>query len=129
MYTFQPLADIPVDHAGLFIICMGCFMWLAIVLMNDAEEFFVNFFFVVIVVAIAYGVSFHWTDQTPKTFKNEQVVGELVGFQPEGYKEKSGKSYVDRHYMYIVYSVNGQQVILQAQTGQTYPERVTLYKN
>jgi len=129
MYTFQPLADIPVDHAGLFIICMGCFMWLAIVLMNDAEEFFVNFFFVVIVVAIAYGVSFHWTDQTPKTFKNEQVVGELVGFQPEGYKEKSGKSYVDRHYMYIVYSVNGQQVILQAQTGKTYPERVTLYKN
>ena len=129
MYTFQPLADIPVDHAGLFIICMGCFMWLAIVLMNDAEEFFVNFFFVVIVVAIAYGVSFHWTDQTPKTFKNEQVVGELVGFQPEGYKEKSGKSYVDRHYMYVVYSVNGQQVILQAQTGQTYPERVTLYKN
>lgn len=129
MYSFQPLADIPVDHAGLFIICMGCFMWLAIVLMNDAEEFFVNFFFVVIVVAIAYGVSFHWTDQTPKTFKNEQVVGELVGFQPEGYKEKSGKSYVDRHYMYIVYSVNGQQVILQAQTGKTYPERVTLYKN
>jgi hypothetical protein len=129
MYTFTPLADIPVDHGGLFIVGMTCFLWLAIVLMNDAEEFFVNFFFVAIIMAIGYGVSFHWTDQTPKTFKNEKVTAELVGFQPEGYREKSGKSMVDKHYMYIVYRVGGEQVILQAQTGQVYPQTVILYKN
>jgi hypothetical protein len=129
MYSFQPLADVPVDHAGLFIIGMGCFMWLAVCLFNSPEDFFVNFFFVVIVMAITYGVSYHWTNQDPKTFKNEKVTAELVGFQPEGYREKSGKSMVDKHYMYIVYRVGGEQVILQATTGQVYPQTVILYKN
>ena len=129
MYSFYPTADIPVEHGGLFIIGMTCFVWLAVVLMNDAEEFFVNFFFVAIIMAIGYGVSYHWTDQTPKTFKNEKVTAEFVSFQPEGYREKSGKSMVDKHYMYVVYSVNGDPVILQGQPGQTYPKTVILYKN
>jgi hypothetical protein len=129
MYTFNPLADIPVDHAGLFIVAMACFMWLAICLMNSPEDFFINFFFVAIIMLIGYGFSFHFTDQTPKTFKNEKVTAELVGFQPEGYNEKSGKSRADRHYMYVVYKVNGSQVILNATAGQTYPQTVILYKN
>jgi hypothetical protein len=129
MYTFQPLADIPVDHAGLFIVGMACAMWLAVCLFNSPEDFFVNFFFVAIIMAIAYGVSYHWTNQEAKTFKNEKVTAELVGFQPEGYREKSGKSMVDRHYMYIVYRVNGNDVILQAQTGVVYPKTAILYKN
>jgi hypothetical protein len=129
MYSFYPTADIPVDHAGLFIVCMVTAFWLVIVLMNEPDEFFVWFFVATIVVAIAYGVSYHWTSQEPQTFKNEKVTAELVGFQPEGYREKSGKSMVDKHYMYIVYRVNGEQVILQAQTGKVYPQFVTLYKN
>jgi hypothetical protein len=129
MYSFSPLADIPVDHAGLFIVGMACAMWLAICLFNSPEDFFVNFFFVVIIMAIGYGVSFHWTNQEPKTFKNEKVTAELVGFQPEGYREKSGKSMVDKHYMYVVYRVGGEQVILQAQTGVVYPQTAILYKN
>lgn len=129
MYTFSPLADIPVDHAGLFIVCMVTAFWLVIVLMNDPDEFFVWFFVSTIVVAIAYGASYHWTNQEPQTFKNEKVTAELVGFQPEGYREKSGKSMVDKHYMYIVYRVGGEQVILQAQTGKVYPQSVILYKN
>jgi hypothetical protein len=129
MYSFYPTADIPVDHGGLFIVGMTCLLWLAVTLMNDAEEFFVQFFFVAIVMVIGYFVSFHWTDQTPKTFKNEKVTAEFVSFQPEGYREKSGKSMVDKHYMYVVYSVNGDPVILQGQPGQTYPKTVILYKN
>ncbi len=129
MYSFQPLADIHVDHGGLFIIGMVCVTWLVIVLMNDAEEFFVNFFFVAIVMAIGYGVSFHWTDQTVKTFPNEKVVGEFVGYESEGYKERSGKSYVDKHFTYIIYKVDGGNVMLPCKTGVVYPERVTLYKN
>jgi hypothetical protein len=108
---------------------MGCAMWFAICLFNSPEDFFVNFFFVVIIMAIGYGVSFHWTNQEPKTFKNEKVTAELVGFQPEGYREKSGKSMVDRHYMYVVYRVGSEQVILQAQTGVVYPQTAILYKN
>lgn len=129
MYTFHPLADIPVDHAGMFIICMACFMWLAICLMNSPEDFFVNFFFVVIVLAITYGISYHWTNQEPKTFKNEKVTAQLVGFEAEGFREKSGKSYVDRHYTYVVYSVNGDHVLMNSTVGMTYPKTAILYKN
>ena len=129
MYSFYPTAPIPVDHTGLFIVGMVCATWLVVCLMNCAEEFFVNFFFVAIVMVVGYFVSFHWTDQTPKTFKNEKVTAEFVSFQPEGYREKSGKSMVDKHYMYVVYSVNGDPVILQGQPGQTYPKTVILYKN
>lgn len=129
MYSFQPLADIPVDHGGLFIVGMVCVTWLIITLMNDAEEFFVQFFFVVIVMLIAYGVSYHWTNQEPKTFKNEKVVGTFVSYESEGYKEKSGKSYVDRHFTYIVYKVDGGNVMLPCKTGVVYPESVVLYKN
>ena len=129
MYTFNPIPDVPVVHGGLFIVGMACFMWLVITLMNCPEDFFVNFFVVFIVMAIGYGVSFHWTDQTPKTYANVKVTAEFVGFQPEGYREKSGKSMVDRHYMYVVYRVNGNDIILQGQSGVEYPKTAILYKN
>lgn len=129
MYSFSPLADIPVDHGGLFIIGMTCFVWLAIVLMNEPEDFFVQFFFVVIVMAIGYGVSFHWCDQTPKTFPNTKVIGTFVGYESEGYKERSGKSYVDKHFTYVVYKVDGGNVMLPCKVGYPYPEHVVLYKN
>lgn len=129
MYSFNPIPDVPVDHAGLFIVGMACFMWLAIVLMNEPAGFFANFFLVFIVMAIGYGVSFHWTNQEPKTFANVKVTAEFIGFQPEGYREKSGKSMVDRHYMYVVYRVNGNDIILQGQSGTEYPKTAILYKN
>jgi hypothetical protein len=129
MYTFNPLADIPVDHAGMFIIGMLCVFVLLVVLFNEPELFFFYFFCASIVCGIAYGVSYHWTNQEPKTFKNEKVTAELVGFQPEGYREKSGKSMVDCHYMYVVYRVNGNEVILQATQGVEYPKTAILYKN
>ena len=129
MYSFSPLADIPVDHGGLFIIGITCLAWLAVVLMNQPEDFFVHFFFVVIIMAIGYGVSFHWCDQTPKTFPNTKVIGTFVGYESEGYKERSGKSYVDRHFTYVVYKVDGGNVMLPCKVGYPYPERVVLYKN
>ncbi len=128
-YTFTPLADIPVDHTGLFLVGLGCVLWLVICLFNSPEDFFVNFFFVAIIMGISYGVSYHWTNQTTKTFKNEQVVGTFVGYESEGYKERSGKSYVDRHFTYVIYKVDGGNVMLPCKTGVAYPERAILYKN
>ena len=97
--------------------------------MNDAEAFFVAFFLCCIPVGIAYGVSYHWTNQEPQTFKNERVTATFLGFEAEGYKEKSGKSYVDRHFTYVVYEVNGNPVLLRAETGREYPKTAILYKN
>jgi hypothetical protein len=129
MYTFHPLADIPVDHVGMFMVCLVTAFVLIYCLLSEPEVFFFWFFCATILVGISYGVSYHWTSQEPQTFKNETVTAEFAGYQPEGYREKSGKSMVDRHYMYVVYTVNGNPVILQAQTGQVYPKTVVLYKN
>lgn len=129
MYTFNPIPAVPVDHAGMFIIGMLCVFVLLVVLFNEPELFFFYFFCASVVCGIAYGVSYHWTNQEPKVFANVKVEAEFVGFQPEGYREKSGKSMVDRHYMYVVYRVNGNDVILQGQSGVEYPKTAILYKN
>jgi hypothetical protein len=129
MYTFNPLATIPVEHTGFGLIVALCCFIAIIVIMNEPELFFQWFFVATVVCVLAYHVSYSWTDQTPKTFVNEKVTATFVGFEAEGYKEKSGKSFVDKHYTYVVYNVNGSNVLLPASTGQTYPQTVILYKN
>ena len=97
--------------------------------MNEPRAFFVWFFASTMLCGFAYCVSYVWTNQEAKYYANVQVKAELVGFQPEGYNERSGKSRADRHYMYVVYSVNGEKVILKATEGITYPQTAILYKN
>lgn len=134
MYTFQPLASIPVDHTGFGII--AAFVLFAVVISIFVEGWAYALVLSVpgaLVALLAYCVSYVWTDQTPKTFVNEQVTGEFVQYVAEGYNEtiRSGKTtkQVDVHNTYVVYKVNGQLVMLQSKVGQTYPERAVLYKN
>lgn len=129
MYSFTPIPDVPVDHAGLFIICAVSVFALCIVLMNEPEAFFQWFFVCTVICGIAYGVSYHWTDQTPKTYANTKVIGTFVGYESEGYKERSGKSYVDKHFTYVIYKVPEGNVMLPCKTGTPYPQTAILYKN
>jgi uncharacterized membrane protein len=129
MYTFAPLADIPVTHGGFEVICFILFIVLAIVLMNGADGFFETFFVCAVIAVASYGVSFHYMDQSTQTFANTQVQAEFVGYQPEVRLEKSGKSSYDNHYMYVIYRTNGNSVILQGRAGIEYPKNAILYKN
>ncbi len=128
-YSFNPIPDVPVDHTGFGIILTFTIIWLAIVLINERETFFVWFFLCCIPVGIAYGVSYHWTNQTPKTFANTKVIGTFVGYESEGYKERSGKSYVDRHFTYVIYKVPEGNIMLPCVVGTPYPQEAVLYKN
>jgi hypothetical protein len=131
-YTFNPLPAIPSDHTGFGFILFLSVIFLLVPCMLDEdlrENWFFCFFLATIFCGLAYFVSFVWTDQESKPFRNEKVIGEFVAFQPEGYNERSGKSRVDRHYTYVVYSVNGNNVLLQAEEGIEYPQKATLYKN
>ena len=134
MYSFAPLAAIPVDHTGFGII--ATFVVFAVVLSIFVEGWRYALVLSVpgaLIALLAYCVSYVWTDQTPKTFKNEQVVGEFVQYVAEGYNEtiRSGKTtkQVDVHNTYVVYRVEGKTVMLQSKVGQSYPERAILYKN
>lgn len=129
MYSFTPLSDVPPSHEGFAFVAALCLIVLVMTLFNDRDSFFVCFFLCCIPFGIAYGVSYHWTSQEVQTFKNEKVTAKFVKFEAEGYKEKSGKSYVDRHFTYVVYNVNGNNVLLQAKEGVEYPQTAILYKN
>jgi uncharacterized membrane protein len=134
MYSFSPLADIPVDHTGFGIIVT--FVLIALVMSIFVEGWAYALVLSVpgaLVCLLAYCVSYVWTNQDPKVFPNVQVTGELVQYVAEGYTEtvRSGKStkQVDVHNTYVVYKVDGRTVMLQTKVGNSYPERVVLYKN
>ena len=134
MYSFQPLASIPVDHTGFGIIVT--FVLIALIMSVFVEGWAYALVLSVpgaLVCLIAYCVSYVWTDQTPKVFPNVPVTGEFVQYVAEGYNEtvRSGKTtkQVDVHNTYVVYKVEGRTVMLQIKVGSSYPERVTLYKN
>ena len=134
MYSFQPLASIPVDHTGFGIIVT--FVLIALVMSVFVEGWAYALVLSVpgaLVCLIAYCVSYVWTDQTPKVFPNVPVTGEFVQYVAEGYNEtvRSGKTtkQVDVHNTYVVYKVEGRLVMLQIKVGSSYPENVVLYKN
>ena len=129
MYSFAPLASIPVDHKGFVFFCFVVGIILVFTLFNEPELFFGLFFVCTIFLGGIYYISYHVCDQETKVFKNEVVIGEFVGYESEGYKERSGKSYVDRHYTYVIYRVPEGNVMLPCVTGTPYPQRATLYKN
>ena len=129
MYTFNPLLPIYPGHVGFYIICGICALILLKSAIDEFEAFFGHVCVAVGLSGFAYFVSFVWAEQEVLYYPNVQVHAQLVGFQPEGYNEKSGKSRVDRHYMYVIYDVNGDRVILRAGEGLSYPQTAILYKN
>ena len=134
MYSFAPLASIPVDHTGFGIIVT--FVLIAVVMSIFVEGWAYALVLSVpgaLVCLIAYCVSYVWTNQDPKVFPNIPVTGEFVQYVAEGYNEtvRSGKTtkQVDVHNTYVVYKVEGRLVMLQIKVGSSYPEHAILYKN
>jgi hypothetical protein len=134
MYSFAPLASIPVDHTGFGIIVT--FVLIAVVMSIFVESWAYALVLSVpgaLVCLLAYCVSYVWTNQDPKVFPNVPVTGELVQYVAEGYNEtvRSGKTtkQVDVHNTYVVYKVDGRTVMMQTKVGASYPEFVVLYKN
>ena len=135
MYTFAPLPDVPVAHVGFWIIAILVgLLWLAKLV--ESWDTLSRVLWTVLALAVvlpAWMVSYVWTDQEPKVYRNEQVIGEFVRFVAEGWSEtrSNGKHsrQVDVHKVYVVYRINGHEVLFEAQTGIEYPKTATFYKN
>jgi hypothetical protein len=130
----QPLAPIVADHKGFVIVCvfMSIVFLMAIYanFTGDEEYKLFNVLLILLIpVAIAYMVSYEWTNQDTKYYKNTKVNGTFVGFVAEGSRERSGKSYVDKHYTYVEYEIGNDRVLFQSCGGCTYPKVAVLYKN
>jgi len=139
MFSFQPLVDTECTlHGGFWVLAIvfGVF-WLVVYTYYLAEE--IKWYGLVIYTIFAGFTLFHAYNesyvQPPncRIYKNEKVIGKLVGFIAEGetvsVRQGKNTSLQDRHYTYVSYFVNGQQVILQSSPGAAYPEQAILYKN
>lgn len=130
MYTFQPITDYSDTHSGFFVlaaICLAVFFIVIALWKNDEIEFYSVVIWTCILGALAYAGQVN--SYTPHHPLNEQHIGTLVGFDAEGYRERSGKQMVDRHYTYVVYNIDGNEVMFEASTGFAYPKRIVVYKN
>ncbi|HET8688675.1 MAG TPA: hypothetical protein VFM18_18830 [Methanosarcina sp.] len=129
MYSFAPIADMSDVHTGFYFI-LGCGIIAMLGVIASVLDDGISIDSLLLTGGICFFVWLaHYNSYTPEHPLNQQVVGTFVAFQPEGYNELSGKTRADHHYMYVIYSVNGQNVILQAYQGVTYPQFTTLYKN
>lgn len=135
MYTFAPLANVMPEHSGFVFILVGAIVILMLTwITEDSATSVVLFVPLALLVLIAYCVSYVWTDQSPtKVYKNEQVTGEFVRYVAEGYNitVQSGKTtrHVDRHEVYVVYRINGNEVLFRGSEGIEYPKTAIFYKN
>ena len=132
MYSFQPTVDtLANSHLGFYAVCLilGVVAAVVIALWDDHEcSSGTMLIWLVCLGGIGF-VGYKESFKAEKVYANTPVTATLVGFQPEGYNERHGKSRADHHYMYVVYDVSGEHVILRASEGVTYPKTVTLYKN
>lgn len=136
MYTFAPLADInTVDvHTGFYFIAAtlaASWVFMMFSCRDDLEGAGWATAFMLGLLGLAGLISYNSGEL--KYYENKQVQGEFVEFVAEGYNitEHYGKTThrVDKHFTYVVYKVDGNNVMLRAETGQTYPQTATLYKN
>jgi hypothetical protein len=136
MYTFHPLPPTYDGHAGfwiIFIITLAAWgMFYATICEEDGGGLpkLCLTGLAGLIIYIAYQESYNTPVIQPK---NQQVTGNFVRYVAEGDRVsvQSGKHHrmVDRHYVYVVYEVNGTEILMQASTGQSYPKRAIMYKN
>ena len=128
-YSFNPLPSIPPSHEGFWGLAFLCVLILLLVLSSEPDSLVNTIIILAVPLVITYVICWHLTSQEPQVFANQPVTAEFVEFQTEGYREQVGKSRVDRHKVYVVYKVDGNQVILPAETGAEYLPTRTLYRN
>lgn len=130
MYTMQPLPDYSDVHVGFYILSAICILVFAVVLAFWKEDEIKNSSMLIWAAVLGTFLYYaHCQSYTPKHPLNEKHIGEFVGFNAEGYRERSGKQMVDRHYTYVVYRIDGYDVMFSAETGVAYPPRAVFYKN
>lgn len=131
MYTFNPIPAVDTinSHGGFYFILVIAALVFLLVWMNNDEEWNMYKVFILLCIPCGIAATISWNTGTYKEYSNTKVIGTFVKFETEGYKERSGKSYVDRHYTYAVYSVDSNNILFKADKGIEYPKNAVLYKN
>lgn len=135
-YSFAPLANVNTinDHTGFFVFLVGMLVFFVVTFFNCRDDMesagwmVASFLFLTGIAALI-----SWNSGEVKVYANTEVTGEFVGFVAEGFNitEHQGKTtrHVDKHFSYVVYRVDGQNILFPAETGVTYPTVAALYRN
>jgi len=129
MYSFAPIAS-EICHNGWFVLALLVSVVLLLIILSADEDVLSGGgkLAALLIFGIFLNYTADWTSYE-KTYANEKVVAEFVQFQPEGYNEKSGKTRADHHYVYVVYKLpNNSLVLLQGNQSVTYPQRAICTK-
>lgn len=127
--TALPPVDTLNDHSGFYFVTAVCIILLLMVWGSSSKiGKIIGTIVYPTIIGLAAAVS--WSTGDVRHYENRPVEATLVGFQAEGFSEKSGKRYADVHYTYVVYKVPGEgNVMLRASPGQSYPDKAILYAN
>lgn len=135
-YTTRPIPTQYPEHLGFFLIIIMFIISFLIMIYNAKEEGYSIIkltCLMMIAPVFSYFVSYQWTNQNPITYKNERFIASFIRFVPEAYNEArhEGKTtrQVDVHEQFVEYEVNKSRILLTAQIGQSYPQKIYLYKN
>jgi hypothetical protein len=128
MYSFAALAPDygASSHMGFFIIMITSLILLLYAFVVEDD---IDYMLPILVVLNILTAGISWNTGVDKEFKNEKVEATLVGFQSEGYNERSGKSRADYHYNYVIYKTPDGEVMFRSFSGNAYPKQAILYKN
>lgn len=130
IYSFQPVADTSDLHVGFYLMCFIAGLVITCVLTfwkeGEIDNISLGFWTVLLSLLLIYSHHESYTDRHPL---NEKLIGEFVGFHSEVRTERSGKSTVENHYVYVIYRVEGSNVLFRAAPGLTFPPRAVVYKN
>lgn len=128
-YSLSPIETLDTihRHAGFQLLT---FLIIVVVLMFDYKSLLLWLSGIILVLI---GALISWNTGEIIVYKNEVVTGHLVRFQPEvwsetHYNSKNTTTSIERK-MYVVYEVEGNEIIFDADKGIAYPESVNLYKN
>lgn len=132
MYTTTPVIDQYWNvHTGFYAIsamCVALFIFLLIMWKEEELGTLGLIIWAFLLSSLTY-FAYHNSYQPQKFYANTQVVGKFIKFESEGYSERSGKQMVDRHYLYVVYEIEGRYAIFQTDTSITWPKEAVFYRN
>lgn len=128
-YSTIPFSDVANTHNGFILMCVFAIIYFAICIDSFYQSFIeLSLSIIVLGMLISTGYNSFSVDNSAQCSRyQETIVAEFVGFSPEVYKQRSGKSDVTHHKIYAHYMYGNDNIITET-SSTTAPKYATFYR-
>ena len=128
-YSIIPFLDVQNTHIGFILMCVFSLIYFSIAVSAYEGSFIENTLASLVVgILIMSGYISFTKDNSAQCAKyQETVVAEFLGFAPEVYKQRSGKTDVTHHRMYVQYRFENDNIVTET-PSTTAPKYATFYR-